>query len=90
MIQDSLECSGTKFIILKMLLWLSYASVYLHFTFILEFTENRHAEYQATHRSAFLQCLITSTPYAVLPLFATRFAACTGGIRVTFIEPYLI
>ena len=22
---------------------------------------------------------ITSTPYAVLPLFATRFAACTGG-----------
>ena len=33
---------------------------------------------------------ITLTPYAVLQLFATRFAACTGGIWVTFIEPYLI
>ena len=33
---------------------------------------------------------ITSTPYAVLPLFAPSFAACTGGIWVTFIEPYLI
>ena len=30
-----------------------------------------------------------STPYAVLPLIATRFAACSGGIWVTFIEPYL-
>ena len=34
--------------------------------------------------------IITSTLYAVLPLFATRFAACTGVIWVTFIEPYLI
>ena len=33
---------------------------------------------------------ITSTPYGVLPVFATRFAACTGGIWVTFIEPHLI
>ena len=33
---------------------------------------------------------ITSTPYAVLPLFATRFAACTGGIWITIIESYLI
>ena len=33
---------------------------------------------------------ITSTPNAVLPLFTTSFAACTGGIWVTFIEPYLI
>ena len=30
--------------------------------------------------------IITSTPYAVLPLFATRFAACTEGIWVTFIR----
>ena len=36
------------------------------------------------------QVRITSTMYAVLPLFATRLAACTGGIWVTFIEPYLI
>ena len=39
-----------------------------------------------------LSCInpsITSTPYAVLPLFATRFSACTGGIWVIFIEPYL-
>ena len=34
--------------------------------------------------------IITSNPYAVLPLFAARFAACTGGNWVTFIEPYLI
>ena len=34
--------------------------------------------------------VITSTPYAMLPLFATGFAACTGGIWFTFIEPYLI
>ena len=33
---------------------------------------------------------ITPTAYAVLSLFATRFAACAGGIWVTFIEPYLI
>ena len=33
---------------------------------------------------------ITSTSYAVSPLFATRFAACTEGIWVIFIEPYLI
>ena len=33
---------------------------------------------------------IMSIPYAVLPLFATRFAARTGGIYDTFIEPYLI
>ena len=31
-----------------------------------------------------LNGLITSTPFAVLALLATRFAACTGGIRVTF------
>ena len=28
---------------------------------------------------------ITLTPYMVLPLFATRFADYTGGIRVSFI-----
>ena len=33
---------------------------------------------------------ITSNPYAVLPLFAASCAACTGGIWVTAIEPYLI
>ena len=32
--------------------------------------------------------VIMSTPFAVLPLFATRFAACIGGIRINFIEPY--
>ena len=30
---------------------------------------------------------ITLTPYMVLPLFATRFAAFAGGIRVSFIQP---
>ena len=30
-------------------------------------------------------CLITLTPYMVLPLFATRFADYAGGIRVSFI-----
>ena len=29
---------------------------------------------------------ITQTPYGVLPLFATRFAVCTGGIWVTSIS----
>ena len=33
---------------------------------------------------------VTSTPYVVLPLFATMFAACAGGISDTYIEPYLI
>ena len=33
---------------------------------------------------------ITSTPYAMLPLFASKFAECTGGIQITFIEPYII
>ena len=32
---------------------------------------------------------ITFTPYMVLPLFATRFADYTGGIRVSFIQPRL-
>ena len=32
---------------------------------------------------------ITLTPYMVLPLFATRFAAYAGGIRVSFIQPCL-
>ena len=32
--------------------------------------------------------VIMSTPFAVLPLFATRFAACIGGIWINFIEPY--
>ena len=32
---------------------------------------------------------ITLTPYMVLPLFATRFAAYAGGIRVSFIQPRL-
>ena len=36
------------------------------------------------------QFTITSTSYTVLPLFAARFAARTGGIWVTFIEPDLI
>ena len=36
-----------------------------------------------------LNVSITSAPYGVLPLSATRFAACTGGIWVTFFEPYL-
>ena len=31
----------------------------------------------------------TLTPYMVLPLFATRFAEYTGGIRVSFIQPRL-
>ena len=34
-------------------------------------------------------CQITSTPYAVLPLFATKFAACTGGNWVTFISSHI-
>ena len=29
--------------------------------------------------------IITSTLYAVLPLFATRFVACSGGIWVIFL-----
>ena len=29
----------------------------------------------------------TLTPYMVLLLFATRFAACAGDIRVSFIQP---
>ena len=33
--------------------------------------------------------LITLTPYMVLQLFATRFAAYAGGIRVSFIQPCL-
>ena len=33
--------------------------------------------------------LITPTPYIVFPLFATRFAAYTGGIRISFIQPRL-
>ena len=33
--------------------------------------------------------IITPTPYMVLPLFATRFAAYTGGIRVSFMHPRL-
>ena len=33
--------------------------------------------------------LITPTPYMVLPLFATRFAAYAGGIRDSFIQPRL-
>ena len=33
---------------------------------------------------------ILQSPYAVLPLFATRFAAWTGGIRVPFMQPGLI
>ena len=33
--------------------------------------------------------VITPTPYMVLPLFATRFAAYAGGIRVSFIQPRL-
>ena len=32
---------------------------------------------------------ITLTPYMVLPLFATRFAAYAGGIQVSFIQPHL-
>ena len=34
-------------------------------------------------------CVITPTPYMVLPLFATRFAAYAGGIQVSFIQPRL-
>ena len=33
---------------------------------------------------------IVSTPYAVLSLFATSFAACPGGIRVYFMTKYLL
>ena len=40
--------------------------------------------------AAYMRQWITSTPYAVLLLFAARFVACTGGIWVIFIEPYLI
>ena len=38
-----------------------------------------------------LDCLagITLTPYVVLQLFATRFAAYAGGILVSFIQPHL-
>ena len=32
---------------------------------------------------------ITSTPYKALPLFDTRFTACAGGIRVSFMQPHL-
>ena len=32
---------------------------------------------------------ITPTPYMVLPLFATRFAADAGGIRVSFVQSRL-
>ena len=32
---------------------------------------------------------ITPTPYMVLPLFVTSFAAYAGGIRVSFIQPRL-
>ena len=35
------------------------------------------------------QLWITLTPHMVLPLFATRFAAYAGGIRVSFIQPCL-
>ena len=35
------------------------------------------------------QQTITPTPYMVLPLFATRFAAYAGCIRVSFIQPRL-
>ena len=35
--------------------------------------------------------IILSTPNTVfLPLFATRFVACTGGIWVSFVQPYVI
>ena len=32
---------------------------------------------------------ITLIPYVVLPLFATKFAAYAGGIRVSFTQPRL-
>ena len=35
-------------------------------------------------------CPICYTLYKALPLFATRFAACAGGIRVSFMQPCLI
>ena len=36
-----------------------------------------------------IESTITLTPYMVFPLFATRFAADTGGILVSFIQPHL-
>ena len=41
------------------------------------------------HEVVGAEATITSTPCTVLPVFATRFAACTGGTWLTFMEPYL-
>ena len=38
------------------------------------------------YAAAILNLLITLTPYMVLPLFPTRFAAHAGGTRVSFIQ----
>ena len=48
----------------------------------------RNMQFQRTGFN-FSKCRITPTPYMVLPLFATRFAAYAGGIRVSFIQPHL-
>ena len=48
---------------------------------------NNHQLLLNKYRSWITSGLITPTPYMVLPLFATRFAACAGGIRVSFIQP---
>ena len=38
---------------------------------------------------SYFRHVITPTPYMVLPLFATWFAAFVGGIRVSFMQPRL-
>ena len=44
--------------------------------------------HRPSHLCSFWLRIVYVTPFAVLPLVATRFAVCTGGIWVTFMEPY--
>ena len=45
---------------------------------------------ETIHSYWFWKDPITLTPYMVFPLFATRCAACAGGILVSFIQTHLI
>ena len=54
-----------------------------------KFTNRAGTYFVISDHSAYLFVTITLTPYMVLPLFATRFADYTEGIRVSFIQPRL-
>ena len=66
-----------------------------YFSHFLQNTRNRHPLYKHGVFVVSSKCDLCSTititlaPYMVLSLFSTRFAAYTGGIRVSFIQPRL-